>query len=399
MLPGTVQADIGFGIMESGFGFSCVPVAMISVASLLDRRALTALAVALPTVAACGDPPVAPGEKVDPTASLQCNLNDTFLAATGVARDGIPALTDPPMVTVEDPAAIAYLESDALVVGLVLDGDPIAIPHNILVHHEIVNLNGLQTQVAVTYCPLTGSALVFDRASVNGAELRVSGLLYQSNLILYDRTTNNESFWPQMFGEARCGPRSGAVLERASAIEMTWESWTAFYPQTKVVSEETGFDRNYLASGNPYSNYEASETFWFKMPAMDRRRPQKERVFGIPATASSPAIAFPFGPLAQLGRRAVIEVTVDGEPAVVLWDADARTAGAYRPLVSGEPVTLTVSGLLFEDEESGSLWHVDGTARVGPKVGLQMEPIDAGYIAYWGAWAAFHPESELWTAP
>ena len=363
----------------------------------MSRVLLTTLGALSVALAACGEPAAGPGQRVDPTASLQCSLDDAFLEATGVARDGIPALTDPPMVTVEDPAATAYLESDALVVGLLLDGEPVAVPHNILVHHEIVNLNGPQTQVAVTYCPLTGSALVFDRASVSGAELGVSGLLYQSNLIIYDRTTNSESFWPQMFGEARCGPRLGAVLERIPAVEVTWSTWTALYPQTSVLSEETGFDRNYLASGNPYSTYEASETFWFAMPALDRRRPQKERVLGIPATASSTAMAFPFGPLAQLGSRAVIEVTVDGEPAVVLWDADARSAAAYRPVAGGEPVTLRAVGRVFEDEESGSLWNVDGVARIGPKKGLSLEPLEEAYIAYWGAWAAFHPGSGLVT--
>ena len=362
------------------------------------RTGTLILAASCALFGACDSDPVRTGERPDPTEGLQCNLDTRFLEATGVARDGIPALTDPPMVTVEDPAAIAYLEPEALVVGLLLDGAPIAIPHNILVHHEIVNLTGLQTQIAVTYCPLTGSALVFDRASVGGAEFGVSGLLYQSNLIFYDRNTN-ESFWPQMFGEARCGPRSGASLERFDFIEMEWRSWTALYPQTRVVSEDTGFDRNYLAGGNPYSNYEASEAFWFEMPALDRRRSQKERVFGLPATASEPAMAFPFGVLEQAGRRLVVETVVDGEPAIVLWDADGRTARAYRPVLDGEPVELEVAGLLFRDQATGSTWHVDGVARVGALAGERLEPIESGYIAYWGAWAAFHPRSELWSAP
>lgn len=361
------------------------------------KAGILALGLCLAVMGACGDDPAGTGQRIDPTENLQCDLNTLFLEATGVARDGIPSLTDPPMVTVENPAAIAYLEPDALVVGMLLDGVPIAIPHNILVHHEIVNLNGSQTQAAVTYCPLTGSALVFDRASVGGAEFGVSGLLYQSNLIFYDRNTN-ESFWPQMFGEARCGARLGAALDRLSFVEMEWNSWTLLYPQTQVVSEDTGFDRNYLATGNPYSNYEASETFWFRMPALDRRRSQKERVYGVPATGSSPAMAFPFGALEQAGQRMVIDITFDGEPAVVLWDADGRTARAYRPVVDGQPLDLEVEGLLFRDQETGSVWHVDGVARVGALKGKSLEPIESGYIAYWGAWAAFHPQSELWTA-
>ena len=363
----------------------------------MNRALLGTLMGLLAVVAACGDPATAPLPRVDPTANLQCNLNTTFLEVSGVGRGGIPTLTDPPMVTVHDAAATAYIERDDLVVGLLLDDAPLAIPHSVLVHHEIVNLNGPATQVAVTYCPLTGSALVFDRGSVGGAELAVSGLLYQSNLIIYDRTTTGESFWPQMFGEARCGPRSGASLERAPAIEMTWGTWSALYPNTQVVSEETGFERNYHASGNPYETYEASEEFWFAMPPADSRRPQKERVLGIPPMGSSPAIAFPFGSLAQFGSLAVIEVMIGGEPAVVLWDEKASAAAAYRPLAGGDPVRLSASGGAFKDETTGSLWYVDGVSRFGPREGLVLEPIEGGYVAFWGAWAAFNPNSALWT--
>jgi hypothetical protein len=331
----------------------------------------------------------------DPSDSFQCDLNPAFFASGGVSRDAIPALTDPRMVRPENAAELAYLDKDDRVVGIMLDGQPIAIPHNILYHHEIVNLNGANTRAALTYCPLTGSALAFDRAAIDGAEFGVSGLLYQSNLIMYDRNAD-DSLWPQMFGEARCGPRSGTKIPRVPTYEMTWRAWEQLHPQTVVVSQDTGFERNYTASGNPYRGYEESSTYWFDMPAADPRRHPKERVLGIPYATGVDAVAFPFGEMEQAGERLVIETMVGGEEAIVLWDAGAQSAAAFRPFVGDQRVRLGVSGASFQDEESGTLFQVDGLARVGPLAGQRLEPIEDSFIAFWRAWTAFHPSTALW---
>lgn len=136
-------------------------------------------------------------------------------------------------------------------VGLILDGEPLAVPHNVLWWHEIVNLNRGGKQLAVTYCPLTGSSIVFDRASVEGDEFGVSGLLWQNNLIMYNRRTT-ESLWPQMLGQARCGPATGQSLDPYPAIEMTWEGWKKIHPNTGVVSasESLGRDRRIYPYGD-----------------------------------------------------------------------------------------------------------------------------------------------------
>ena len=102
-------------------------------------------------------------------------------------------------------------------------------PHNVMYRHEIVNLNREDARVAVTYCPLTGSALTFDRELVDDAGFGVSGLLYQANLIMYDRNTE-DSLWPQMAGEAACGPKEGRVLMRRPVVEMTWAGWKELFP-------------------------------------------------------------------------------------------------------------------------------------------------------------------------
>ena len=165
---------------------------------------------------------------------LMCgDLNPVLLADGGVGRDGIPALTDPMFFTTEPHEETSYLSDQSRVIGVQLDGEWLAIPHNLMYRHEIVNLSRGSEQVAVTYCPLTGSALTFDRASVGGAEFGVSGLLFQSNLIMYDRNTD-DSLWPQMFGDAACGSRQGQALARHPVIEMTWGGWQSLFPESMV---------------------------------------------------------------------------------------------------------------------------------------------------------------------
>ncbi|MCH7564595.1 MAG: DUF3179 domain-containing protein, partial [Gemmatimonadetes bacterium] len=151
------------------------------------------------TVSACsgdGDPS-GPGQLED-RAGI-CSISKEFLFDAGVPRDGIPALTDPVLVPVGDPT-IEYLLGAHRVIGIEVGGQYIAIPHNILWWHEIVNFNSLALPLAVTFCPLTGSSMVFDRSSVRGVEFGVSGLLFQNNLVMYERSGDgtDASLWPQM---------------------------------------------------------------------------------------------------------------------------------------------------------------------------------------------------------
>ncbi len=326
-----------------------------------------------------------------------CNLIEEFLADGGVARDAIPALTDPPM-TAGLPVAQnnSYVLPGDRVVGLVIDGQAIAIPHNVLWVHEIVNLNRGATQVAVTYCPLTGSALVFDRASVGGDVFGVSGLLYLSNLMMFNRSSE-ESLWPQMLGEARCGSLSGTKLARYPAVEMNWARWRTLHPETEVVSGEIDILGSYRVY--PYGNYESLGTgFFFPMPFLDDRRLPKERVLGIPAGSVSPrGIAFPFFALNDLGKWGVLPIVVGGQDLVALWDRDGVGAMVFRRSLNGAPIELEARADGIFDIDTGSRFDVDGRAREGPLEGSALEPLDAAYVAFWGSWSAFFPDTDLWT--
>jgi hypothetical protein len=313
-----------------------------------------------------------------------------------VGRDGIPALTDPLFVSASPGPDNDYVLSHNRVVGLILDGKPLAIPHNVLWWHEIVNLNRGGEQLAVTYCPLTGSSIVFDRASVDGNEFGVSGLLWQNNLIMYNRRTN-ESLWPQMLGQARCGPATGQSLDHYPAIEMTWEGWKKIHPNTEVVSASENLGRDWRIY--PYGDYESlsHNAFLFgdAMPPRDPRRPAKERVLGIPDPLEG-GIAFPFGALEGLGDVGVVEAEVGGEPVVVFWDTELQAAAAYRPVRDGMLLTFSVRDGAILDNQTGGVWNIHGEGSGGAENGTRLEPVAEAYVAFWGAWAAFHPETELW---
>ncbi|MFB3132534.1 MAG: DUF3179 domain-containing protein [Rhodothermales bacterium] len=319
-----------------------------------------------------------------------CIVPTNLFADGGVGKDGIPSLTNPPLINA---ARATYLADDSRVIGLVIDGIALAVPHNILWWHEIVNFR-FSRSLAVTYCPLTGSSMAFDRASAGGGEFGVSGLLFQNNLTMYDRT-NDESLWPQMSRQAGCGARVGTRLEMFPVVEMTWAGWQSLHPDTKVVSDATGHDRNYTPSGYPYGGYEDPNdpSLLFRMPVDGRRLP-KERVLGIPDLDGG--IAFPFFELDEQGPVRVVHETVGGASVVVFWDRERVGAMAYRPFHDGQPLTFEARDGRLLDLETGSEWRLDGLAVSGPLAGERLEPVAEAYVAFWFAWAAFQPQTRLW---
>ena len=337
----------------------------------------------------------------DPAAvvseALQCGeLDPAFLADGGVGRDGIPALTNPLFVEAAESDETSYMTERSRVIGVQVGGEWLGIPHNIMYRHEVVNLDAGAEQIVVTYCPLTGSALAFDRSSVAGAEFGVSGLLYQANLIMYDRNAD-DSLWPQMAGAAACGPRQGRALERLPVVETTWGGWRTLLPGSRVVG--AGFLDAGTYSVNPYGTaYESpsnGDYLGFPIPRGDDRRLPKERVLGLPAHSGGPPLAFPFHAMDALGAAWVGDFEYGGEPAAVLWDRGRFAATAVRPFAGGRRLTLRVDGTRVVDDETGSTWNVAGVAESGPLAGQRLAPIPEAYVAFWLAWVAFHPETEL----
>ena len=363
---------------------------------LFSLVAILAFAV---TVSACGggDGTSPPLQNDDPPPEDQfCSIPEERIFSGGVGRDGIPALRNPQLVTANDPEA-TYVRDFDRVIGIEAGGVFIAVPHNIGWWHEIVNFDDFGIPLAVSYCPLTGSSMVFDRRSVGGSDFGVSGLIYNNNLIMFNRRNEGteESFFPQMLRGARCGPLDGAPLAMYPATEMRWRAWRELHPETLIVSGALGFGRNYRSY--PYGNYEAINNAQTLFPneEIDHRRPPKERLLGIPRDNGF-GMAFPFTLLAAMGNKAVVHDDVQGTRSVVVfWSTEAESAVAFEPRANGQDLTFEVRDDKFFDVETGSEWTMAGKAISGSLVGSVLKPIPDAYVAFWFAWATFHPNTAL----
>jgi hypothetical protein len=268
------------------------------------------------------------------------------IVSGGPPKDGIPALLTPRFV---EAVEATFLRDDDRVVGVHEGATAKAYPLSILNWHEVVNDQIGERPVVVTYCPLTGSAVVFDR-EVDSAVLTfgVSGRLYESNVLLYDHQT--ESLWSQLHARAVTGPKTERALTAIPAVETTWGRWRRLHPDTRVLSVETGHRRDY--NRNPYAEYESAPGTMFSTQAVDTRVFVKERVLGIVVDGIARAY-----PLRHLGTLAgPLHDHVGGADVTIRFDAETRSAEAF----------------------------VDG--RQLPAV-----------VAYWFAWSAFHPGTELWS--
>lgn len=265
----------------------------------------------------------------------------------GPPRDGIPALTDPAFVEAGD---AERLDATDRVLGVAVNGEARAYPIGILNYHEIVNDVIGGRPVAVTYCPLCNSGVVFD-ASVEGERrlFGVSGLLYNSDVLLYDRDT--ESLWSQLMGRAVTGPLAGETLETLPVRHTTWRDWRERHPETLVLSDDTGFHRAYYR--DPYRDYHRSRAIMFPVASRSGEYHPKALVLGL-----------------ELG----------GEARAWPFEELPKGSGSFGDEIAGREVTV----------------HYDRRNKTAHVTGPEGE-IPAT-ITYWFAWYAFHPGTSVYRA-
>ena len=368
-------------VVSSAHGVATSPWVLVA--------ALTSLALA-----ACGDDePV--GVVDDEPVAPACDLDRNLLVAD-LPPGAIPALDEPAMVGTADPGA-AYLDDADRVLGVVVDGQARAYPHPVLDHHEIVTDRVGETVFTVTFCPLTGSGVALD-PFLDGERLRlgVSGMLFANNLVYYDRTTG-DVFGPQLSFQGTCTPFQDRTLSLRPLVETSWGQWRRVHPDTKVISRETGFVRNYEDS--PYENYKRNDDLAVDMP-VDHSRPLKERVLGI-RDGSRGGRGFPFGALeAEMGSRGAMNLEVKGAATALFFDAAAGgTAIAFHAEVGGQTLTFDAAHAdgLWIDRESESVWNLAGLAVSGPMKGTRLRVRDDAFVVYWFAWRHFQPDAVNFT--
>jgi hypothetical protein len=305
----------------------------------------------------------------------------------GPPPDGIPSIDNPKFIQIQK--AEEFLEDSDLVVGLNINGDIRAYPLQILVWHEIVNDKVGNTPVAVTYCPLCFTNQVFNRTMNDGQilEFGTSGKLYNSNLVMYDRTT--KSLWSQAMAQGIGGTFAGIKLERIPFDVAYWKEWKQLYPDSKVLSTDTGSTRPYGA--DPYGDYYTNGEILFPVSNSDDRLGPKEIVIGLENKGQYKAFK-----LQEIEDKKVINNQVNGKP-IVLFSLHPFMARVYDPVVNGQTLEFNynIKDKKFVDKQTNSMWNFDGKSSSGQMKGKQLTRLsfDEGF---WFEWVAFHPETELY---
>ena len=303
----------------------------------------------------------------------------------GVQVDGIPALDNPKLIAAAD---AGDLLDDDLVFGVEINGDSRAYPLRIMGWHEMFNEVIGGVPVALAYCTLCGSGILFETLIEGRNQPFVfgsSGLLYRSNKLMFDRET--DSLWNQFTGKPVVGPLvgSGIQLKVRPVVISNWLRWRNSHPKTRVLSLDTGYRRDY-GPGVVYADYFGSQDLMFPARVDESQLQKKDYVFGIRRVAAAKA-----WPLEAFTGGAVINDAVGLLNVVLIGDAETRTVRAYDR-----------GGRLFEAtaERSwlrgpGGLWGIEEEMLVGPE-GTHLIRVP-GHVAYWFAWDGYMGvESELY---
>lgn len=321
-------------------------------------------------------------------------------------RDLIPPIDTP---VFERVPVVEWLDEHEPGVVVVVGEDARFYPLSVLVRHEIVNDRVSGVPVAVTYCPLCNTAVVFDRR-IDGEVVRlgVSGLLRNSDLVMWDAGTT--SLWQQVTGEAVVGFHAGRQLVMLGSRIMSYGVFATSNPRGLALGPDQGMGPVY--GPNPYVGY-TSRTAPYPMFAEveDDRLPSLERVVGV--DEGGEVRGYPFSVLRE---ERVVNDVVGGVPVVVVWgapetadplDAASVPAGdgvgtgvAYRSTVDGTPLTFEPGGGVgvFTDTETGSEWNLSGEAISGPLEGAHLD-VALHRNEFFFAFVAFFPDADLHGIP
>lgn len=320
----------------------------------------------------------------------------------GPPKDGIPSIDEPIFISVDE-AGIWLAEVEPIIFVKVGD-EARAYPIQILMWHEIVNDVVGELPLTVTFCPLCNTAIVFER-EVDGQifDFGTTGRLRNSNLIMYDRQT--ESWWQQGTGEAIVGEYLGTKLNFFPATIIAWSDFAKAFPEGKVLSRETGFDRAY--GRNPYFGYDNinNSPFLFRGETPGQLAAM-ERVLALELNEETVAYSY-----SLLSEERVIHNQVGGEEVVIFWTAgtasaldkgsvsdgrDVGSASSFSPILNGVMLTfLAQEDGLFKDENTGSLWNILGQSVGGPLEGKTLTPLTA-INHFWFDWVAFKPDTRVY---
>ncbi len=301
----------------------------------------------------------------------------------GVKQDGIPPLRNPKMISASQ---ADYLDDDNVVFGIEVNGDVRAYPKRILAWHEMFTDTVGGVDVAGVYCTLCGTVILYD--TDNGTlshDLGTSGFLFRSNKLMYDQQT--QSLWNTIKGEPVLGPLAGKgiALDHRSVVTTTWGKWKSLHPNTKVLSLETGHQRDY-DEGVAYHAYFATDELMFNTPFQDSRLENKREVLALRfkgQAGKSVAIDTEY-----LKRNPIYQSKLGSQKYVVVTDE----TGANRVYDPGsiEFDKLTANGVI---DKTGTTWKISESRLEHPNGSFAKRlPY---HRAFWFGWHATFPNTTL----
>jgi hypothetical protein len=305
-------------------------------------------------------------------------------------EDDIPAIFATGDLFIAAEAALQEWDPQEGIIGLEIDGEARAYPIRLLSLHEIVNDTVGRTPVAVTWCPLCYSAIVFDRRLDRELTFGVSGFLYKNNLVMYDHQSN--TLWSQALGQGLKGAYRNQSLTFVPSTLTTLEAWLDIHPESRVLSaKQLHVSQDQVL--DPYVGYYTSGAAGvLGREVVDDRLPVKSLVLGISLAGQDKAY-----PLSDIQKRIVIQDELGGIPLLISYDQNLRAARVFVRLIDELELSFAEDPRgQWVDTQSGSLWDIGfGVAREGSLAGRNLQDIVAPWI-FWFAWVDLHPETEIY---
>jgi hypothetical protein len=316
-------------------------LAPVLLAALLAAPPAPAPAAAQPVPPAAAEPE---RDRLNGFTISRQTVDRDDIVPGGPPRDGIRSVDAPGFVPSEE---ATWIDDSTPVLGVVVKDDARAYPVHLMDYHQIVNDVVGGVPLAVTWDPLTGAPLAFER-KVDDRTLTfgVSGLLYNSGFLMYDRET--ESLWSQFLGKAISGPLAGKTLRRVRIRQEDLTSWRTRVGKTRVLERPAPQKIDYRFS--PFDRYLVENSVRYPVKARDDRFHAKELVLGVVA---------------------------DGKARAYLGSVLTREGGWAEDVLQGHKLQID-----YSTELSVFRWEAPDDVQVTE--------------AYWFAWKAFHPDTEIW---
>lgn len=257
-------------------------------------------------------------QNIDPQKYTRIDL--TQLLDGGPPKDGIPSIDNPKF----DTAETTTFSGDEIVIGIEINGETVAYPFGIMNWHEIVNDKVGGVNISVSYCPLCDTIVAFDRGNTTYG---VSGKLYQSCLVMYDRA--DDTLYAQPWALGIIGRNINSNLDKIPAIKTTLAAWLTAHPDSKILSTNTGHNRNYYSY--PYGSYYTDNRLVFPVRNQQQLRLHPKEIVSYvwESDSSTPhnlfsgeSLQFVHSEIENIGEK-IVEFS--GRQIRARWDDEMKT--------------------------------------------------------------------------